>query len=323
MLPGEMQRVFFADSGSVAVEIALKMALQFWRNAGQPKRDKFLCFRGGYHGDTTGAMSVSEPGHLHRTFQHLTHKNLFVDIPNDEYSFAEFRSVVEGLHKSVAGLIIEPLVQGAGGMKFHSPDTLSALHAIAREFDILFIADEIATGFGRTGMLFACQEAGIAPDMICLGKALTGGTMTLAAVATSARIFDGFLSDDPDFAFMHGPTFMANPLACAAANASLDLFEREPRLTQVETIERELLHGLSPCESIKGVTDVRVKGAIGVVELAQIDRQWLRTRFIEEGVWLRPLQNVVYLTPPLTISSNELANLTRAVRNVVTEWGKR
>jgi adenosylmethionine-8-amino-7-oxononanoate aminotransferase len=325
MLPGNMQRVFFSDSGSTAVEVALKMALQYWRNMGQPKRDKFICFRNGYHGDTMGAMSVSEPESLNRTFRHLTHKNLIVDIPNDEYSFAEFKSMIEGLHKSVAGMIIEPLVQGAEGMKFHSPDVLSEIHHIAREFDIVFIADEIATGFGRTGSMFACQEAGIDPDIICLGKALTGGTMTLAATVTNAKIFDGFLSDDPDYALMHGPTYMANPLACAAANASLDLFEREPRLTQVEQIEQHLLKDLAACESIEGVVDVRVKGAIGVVELeaSKMDKIWLREQFVERGVWLRPLKNVVYILPALNIEQADLLRLTSAVKDVLQEWSKR
>lgn len=320
ILPGQMERVFFSDSGSTAVEVALKMALQFWRNQGQVKRDKFLCFRNGYHGDTMGAMSVSEPESLHRAFRNLTHKNYIVDIPNDEYSFADFVNVIEGLHKTVAGLIIEPLVQGAEGIKFHSPDVLSEIHRICKQYDILFIADEIATGFGRTGMLFACQEAGIEPDIICLGKALTGGTMTLAATATSKRIFDGFLSDDTEHAFMHGPTFMANPLACAAANASLDLFESEPRLAQVERIEAQLIRELKPCKTLKGVVDVRVKGAIGAVELEPefMDKQWFRQQFIDSGVWLRPLKNVLYIWPSLTISDVELSKLTNSVVESVT-----
>ncbi len=324
MTPGKLQRVFFSDSGSTAVEVALKMALQYWRNSGDSKRDKFLCFRGGYHGDTMGAMSVSEPDSVHKAFRHLSTRNYVVDIPNDEYSLADFTNVLEGLHKTVAAVIIEPLVQGAEGMKFHSPDVLSEIYRLCKQFGILFIADEIATGFGRTGLMFACQEAGVEPDILCLGKALTGGTMTLAATLTTSTLFDGFASDDPEHAFMHGPTFMGNPLACSAALASLDLFEREPRLMQVEAMERKLHQALAPCEGIKGVVDVRVKGAIGVVQLeaAKMDRVWFRQRFVEKGVWIRPLKDVIYLWPALTISEAELTQLTDAVCSVVRDWSK-
>jgi adenosylmethionine-8-amino-7-oxononanoate aminotransferase len=301
------------------------MALQYWRNQGEIKRNKFLCFKNGYHGDTMGAMSVSEPDSVHKAFRHVSTRNYVVDIPNDEYSLADFTNVLEGLHKTVAAVIIEPLVQGAEGMKFHSPDVLSEIYRLCKQYDLLFIADEIATGFGRTGLMFASQEAGIEPDILCLGKALTGGTMTLAATLTTGKIYEGFLHDEVDHAFMHGPTFMGNPLACSAALASLDLFEREPRLTQVESIERQLHAALKPCESLRGVVDVRVKGAIGVVQLEadKMDKLWFRQRFVEEGVWIRPLKDVIYLWPALTITEKELQKLTNSVCSVVQEWSQK
>ncbi len=236
--PAGLNRVFFSDSGSVAVEVALKMALQYWRNKGNSKKDRFICFHNGYHGDTLGAMSVSDPEKsLHKAFRNSVIKQYVVDIPADEYAFSEFDTLLSGVHGHIAGLIIEPLVQGAGGMRFHSADILGEMHRITQKHGILFIADEIATGFGRTGSMFACDEAGIAPDIMCLGKGLTGGAITLGTTLVQDAIFNAFLDDNPDFAFMHGPTFMGNPLACSAANASLDLFEREPRLAQVEKIE--------------------------------------------------------------------------------------
>jgi adenosylmethionine-8-amino-7-oxononanoate aminotransferase len=317
--PAGLQRVFFSDSGSVAVEVALKMALQFWQNKHQPSRNRFMCFRHGYHGDTTGAMSVSDPDAMHKAFRSYATKQYVLDIPSDEYGFGELDALLEGVHKHIAAVIIEPLVQGAGGMKFYSSDVLGELYRISKKHGLLFIADEIATGFGRTGSMFACNEAGITPDIMCIGKALTGGTMSMAATLATAEVFEAFLSDEHDHAFMHGPTYMANPLACAAANASLDLFETEPRLRQVELIEAQMQRELAACEGMKGVVDVRVKGAIGVVQLeaALIDRPKLRQRFIEEGVWLRPLEDVIYIMPPFVITPEELSKLTRAVVKVV------
>lgn len=319
--PPMLSRVFFSDSGSVAVEVALKMALQYWQNKRQPNRNRFLCFRHGYHGDTTGAMSVSDPDSMHKAFRSYAMKQYVIDIPSDEYGFAEFDSLLEGVHKNIAAVIIEPLVQGAGGMKFHSSDVLAEIFRITKKHDIIFIADEIATGFGRTGSMFACHEAGISPDIMCIGKALTGGTLSLAATLATEAIFNEFLSDDADHALMHGPTYMANPLACAAANASLDLFECEPRLAQVENMESQLHEALAACKTMEHVVDVRVKGAIGVVQLekSHVDRKWLRERFIEEGVWLRPLEDVIYIMPPFTIQSDELEKLTDAVVKVVGE----
>lgn len=322
--PRGLNRVFFSDSGSVAVEVALKMALQYWRNLGKPQKDRFLCFRDGYHGDTLGAMSVSDPERsLHKAFRNAVIKQFVVDIPSDEYSFAEFDSLLAGFGNTIAGVIIEPLVQGAGGMRFHSADILAEIHRIARKHNILFIADEIATGFGRTGSFFACEEAGISPDIMCVGKGLTGGVITLGATLVQDAIFDAFYDEDPEHAFMHGPTFMANPLATSAALASLELFDKEDRLSQVALIEERLLLGLAPCRGLPHVADVRVKGAIGVVQLEAPlpDMAQLRTRFIELGVWVRPFRDIIYLAPALTVSEEELATLTSSIVTVVQELG--
>lgn len=324
--PQGLSRVFFSDSGSTSVEVALKMALQYWRNKGDVGRRNFIGFRNGYHGDTLGCMSVSDPEqNFHRMFKGALPMHHCLDIPSDEYAFAEFDELLGTVAKQIAAVIIEPLVQGAGGMRFHTPDILAELRRIAHKHNVLFIADEIFTGFGRTGAMFACQEAGISPDILCVGKALTGGTMTLAATLATESVFEAFLSDDPDKALMHGPTYMANPLACAAANASLDLFEREPRLKQVERIETQMEEELAACKSLPGVRDVRVKGAIGVVELDATyeETRRLRARFVEEGVWLRPFGNVVYLTPPFVIAPEELSTLTRAIHRIVDEWARR
>ncbi|MEI6730318.1 MAG: adenosylmethionine--8-amino-7-oxononanoate transaminase, partial [Pseudomonadota bacterium] len=319
--PVGLNRVFFCDSGSVAVEVAMKMAMQYWQNLHKPNRNRFICFHNSYHGDTTGAMSVSDPDAMHKAFRSYTTKQYVVDIPSDEYGFAELDNLLAGVHKNIAGMIIEPLVQGAGGMRFHTSDVLAELYRICKKHEIIFIADEIATGFGRTGSMFACNEAGISPDIMCIGKALTGGTISLAATLASEAIFNAFLSDDADAAFMHGPTYMANPLACSAAHASLDLFESEPRLEQVENIENQLREELQICRKLPYVVDVRVKGAIGVVQIEKdkMNKNFFRKRFIEEGVWLRPLDDVFYITPPFTIASDELSRLTAAVAKIVGE----
>ncbi|MCE2927708.1 MAG: adenosylmethionine--8-amino-7-oxononanoate transaminase [Rickettsiales bacterium] len=316
-----LPRVFFADSGSVAVEIALKMALQYWRIKGKPNKDRFLCFRDGYHGDTLGAMSVSDPQRsLHKAFQNSVIKQYVVDIPSDEYGFAEFDGLIGGVAGNVAGVIIEPLVQGAGGMRFHSADTLAEIYRICKKHGLIFIADEIATGFWRTGNFFACNEAGMTPDIMCLGKGLTGGAITLGATLASEEIYSAFLTDRFEDAFMHGPTYMGNPLACAAANASLDLFEREPRAAEVEAIEAQLSNELADCEGLAGVVDVRVKGAIGVVQIApdRMDYYGLREMFIARGCWIRPFKDIIYLAPSFTISEEELSQLTGAIKEVLS-----
>jgi adenosylmethionine---8-amino-7-oxononanoate aminotransferase len=319
--PGDLDRVFFSDSGSVAVEVALKMAVQYWRNQGRRGRTRFLAFTGGYHGDTTGAMAVSDPqGSMHAAFRRLLPEEITVDLPVDERSTAAFASMLARHADELAAIIVEPLVQGAGGMRFHDGQVLRTLRAAADRYELLLIFDEIFTGFGRTGSLFAFQAAGVVPDIITLSKALTGGTLPLAATIAGKKVFEAFWSDDPAQALMHGPTFMANPLACAAAYASLDLFEREPRLDQVAKISGALVAGLEPCRQLPGIKDVRVKGAIGVVELDRIENlNTLRQRFVAEGVFIRPFGTVVYLTPAFTIAEDELTTLTDAVRRVLTE----
>ena len=267
-LPEGLSRVFFSDSGSVAVEVAMKMAVQYWLNKGVRGRSRFVAFRGGYHGDTTGAMAVCDPDEgMHRLFHGLLPEHVILDLPRDEESAAALDRVLAGRADEIAGIIVEPLVQGAGGMLFHDAAVLARLRAAADRYQLLLIFDEIFTGFGRTGAMFACEAAGVTPDIITLSKALTGGTLPLAATVATDAVFNAFWSDDPMHALMHGPTYMGNALACAAANASLDLFEREPRLDQVRAIEGGLRSGLEPCRGLPRVRDVRVRGAIGVVEL--------------------------------------------------------
>ena len=324
LLPGDLDHVFFSESGSVSVEIAMKMAVQFWLNQGVRGRARFVCFRHGYHGDTTGAMSVCDPGEgMHALFAGLLPPQHSLELPRDEASFAAFERFLGAHAAETAAVILEPLVQAAGGMKFHSPAVLARIAEACRRHDILLILDEIATGFGRTGSMFACEQAGVAPDIVTLSKALTGGTMALAATVATNRVYEAFLSDRFDRALMHGPTFTGNPLACAAANASLDLFEREPRLAQARRIEALLADGLRGCAGLPGVVDVRCLGAIGVVQLDRVaDLNALRRRFVEEGVWVRPFADVVYLMPPLVIGEEDLATLTGAVRRVVAEWSR-
>jgi adenosylmethionine-8-amino-7-oxononanoate aminotransferase len=321
LMPGDLDRVFFSDSGSVAVEVAMKMAVQYWLNRGVRTRKKLLAFRGGYHGDTTGAMAVCDlEAGMHARLQGFLPEHFIADLPANDESAATLSQFLERHAGEIAAIIVEPLVQGAGGMRFHETQVLKRLRAMADRYELLLIFDEIFTGFGRTGTLFACEAAGVAPDIMTLSKALTGGTLPLAATIARPRVFEAFWSDDPDHALMHGPTFMGNALACAAANASLDLFEREPRLAQIKAITDALTAGLAPCRSLPGVKDVRVKGAIGVVELTRItDLEALRVRFVEEGVFIRPFGTTVYLTPPFTITAEELARLTAAVVRVIGE----
>jgi adenosylmethionine-8-amino-7-oxononanoate aminotransferase len=319
VLPGDLSRVFFTDSGSVSVEVAMKMAIQYWLNRGQSGRSRFVCFRGGYHGDTLGTMAISdfETG-IHQKFAGLLHAHVVAPLPEDDATEAALASLLEQNAASLAGIVVEPLVQGAGGMRFHDPEVLRRLRRLADRFDLLLIFDEIFTGFGRTGAMFACESAGVAPDIITLSKALTGGTLPLAATVATSTVFDAFWSDDPMQALMHGPTYMANALACAAANASLDLFAAGERLAHVASIERWLGAGLSACRDLPGVTDVRVRGAIGVVELDRIDDlNALRRAFVDKGAFIRPIGNVIYLAPALTIGEEDVAFLTRTIADVL------
>jgi adenosylmethionine---8-amino-7-oxononanoate aminotransferase len=317
--PGNLDRVFFSESGSVAVEIALKMARQYWRNRGISDRDRIVAFKGGYHGDTSGAMAISDPeSGFHGTLTGALRQEIIVDLPGDEASTVSLEKALAQHSERLAAIIVEPLVQGAGGMRFHDAHVLRTLRRLADRHELLLIFDEIFTGFGRTGAMFAFEQADVVPDIITLSKALTGGTLPLAATVARRNVFEAFWSDDPAKALIHGPTFMANALGCAAANASLDLFAREPRLAQVGKIEALLRTGLEPCRKLAGVKEVRVKGAIGVVELARIGNiNKLRQRFIEEGVFVRPFGSIVYLTPAFTIGEEDLARLTGAVRRVL------
>ena len=319
--PQRLSRVFFSDSGSVAVEVGMKMVVQFWANRQEPDKRKFICFRNGYHGDTMGGMSLADPETgMHRTLNHYMPEQHVFDIPHSRADLDLLAESLKEVSETTAGLVIEPLVQAAGGMKFHSPEIVAEIYQLCKEHRILFIADEIATGFGRTGSMFACEEAGITPDVMCLGKALTGGMVGLAATLATEEVFEAFLSDRLETALMHGPTFMANPIACAAANASLDLFEQEPRIVQIQAIETQLWEELKPCRKLENVADVRVKGAIGVVQLSNTSGEYilaLRQRFIEEDVWLRPFSDVVYIMPAFTISSAELTQLTDAVFKIL------
>jgi adenosylmethionine-8-amino-7-oxononanoate aminotransferase len=316
LLPGDLSHVFFAESGSVAVEIAMKMALQFWINRGVQGRTRFLAFRGGYHGDTLATMTVCDPEEgMHALFAGVMPSQIIADLPVDDAAEATLDRWLAGRGTEIAAILVEPLVQGAGGMLFHAPETLRRLRRLADRHGVLLIFDEIFTGLGRTGSLFAMQQAGIEPDIVTLSKALTGGTLPLSAAIASTQVFDAFWSDDPGAALMHGPTYMANPLACAAANASLDLFEQAGWASDVARIEDGLRRGLEPCRGLPGVADVRVLGAIGVVEFeTAVERGPLCARFAELGAWIRPMGRVVYLTPSLTIDDGDLERLAAILR---------
>ena len=318
--PGDLNRVFFVDSGSVAVETAMKIAVQYWRNRGEIGYTKFLSFRNGYHGDTMGCMSLCDPAMgMTAPFGDYVPQQFITDLPTDDATTAQFINNITDNKTHLAAVVIEPLAQGVGGMKFHDAATLRRVADICAEHKILLIADEIFTGFGRTGTMFACDQAGIVPDMMCLGKALSACTVTLAAVVARTHVFDAFWSDDPAKALMHGPTYMANPLACAAANASLDLFEAEPRIAQVRTMEKILLQGLSPCRVMPNVIDVRARGAIGVVQFDHaLDHRATRQKFIDHGVWVRSWGDHIYLTPALNIDADDLEKLITAVKDVTT-----
>ncbi|MEK9683128.1 MAG: adenosylmethionine--8-amino-7-oxononanoate transaminase [Rhodospirillaceae bacterium] len=329
LLPGSgseeaLSHVFFCDSGSVAVEIALKMAKQFWLNKGETERNKFLCFRNAYHGDTMGAMSVCDPIEgMHGHFSGFFPEQVLTDLPRNNQTITDFERLLHRHRKTLAAVIIEPLVQCAGGMKFHDAEILSVIRKVCKENDVLFIADEIATGFGRTGTMFACEQADIYPDIICIGKAMTGGTISMAAAVANNRVWTAFQSVDPKDAFMHGPTYMANPLGCAAANASIDLFEEGNWLNQVASIENQLSDSLEVCSRLPGVIDVRVKGAIGVVQVNEGSRLTeLRQFFVDNSVWVRPFGDIIYLMPPFIISDEQCTALTEAVTKAVVIWNK-
>lgn len=326
LLPGDLNYVFFSDSGSVAIEVALKMALQYWLNCGQPQRQQFICFEHGYHGDTFFAMSVCDPLEgMHQLFHPILPKQCLQPIPHTKLALENLELWLSKYAERIAGMIIEPLVQGAGGMKMHSAETLKNLSDLCQKFGILWIADEIFTGFGRTGSLFAIEQAQVIPDIICLSKALTGGTLPLAVTVARQRVYDAFLGTDTEKALQHGTTFMGNALACAAANAALDLFTTQPRLEQVAVIEQFFYTQLAPLAEVPGVKAVRIKGAIAAIQLAwplAEELNWFKQQFIEDGIWCRPLADVVYLTPAFTIELELLEKLCNSVVRHVQAWSQ-
>lgn len=324
--PEGLNQVFFADSGSVSVEVAIKMALQYWQSQGQSGKHRLLSLKGGYHGDTFGAMSVCDPVNgMHHLFQHNLMPQVFTGVPSCSFSapwkvhyIDDFEHQIRTHAQELAAVILEPVVQGAGGMRFYSPSYLHEVRKLCDEHNVLLIADEIATGFGRTGKLFACEWADISPDILCVGKALTGGYMTLAATLCTNNVSQGICRGEAGV-FMHGPTFMANPLACAVANASIDLLLNQPWQQKIHRIETQLTEGLAPLSGHPSVADVRILGAIGVVEMKEaVNITHFQDQCLNAGVWVRPFGKLVYTMPPFCITPAELTVVTDAIKNTIT-----
>ncbi|WNC70488.1 adenosylmethionine--8-amino-7-oxononanoate transaminase [Thalassotalea psychrophila] len=325
LTPAGLNKVFLADSGSVAVEVAIKMAIQYQHSKNKPAKNRLLTIKNGYHGDTFAAMSVCDPVNgMHQLFSGFITENYFADAPqigfNQTWHESELDSIKQQFndnHQHIAALILEPIVQGAGGMRFYHPEFLKACRELCDQYDVLLIADEIATGFGRSGKLFACEHAGISPDILCLGKALTGGYLTLAATLCTEHVAT-IISEGEAGVFMHGPTFMGNPLACAAANASLDLLVNNDWQSQVSNIEAQLKTELLPLATNRNVENVRVLGAIGVIEAKySVNMANIQKKFVELGVWIRPFGKLIYIMPPFVISRDELYKLTTAMAKII------
>ena len=326
LTPQALQSVFISDSGSVAVEVALKLAIQYWNAKGEPGKQRFATLRNGYHGDTLGAMSVCDPvTGMHSLFNEVLTEQFYVERPKSKYGetcddsdTGALENLLQQHHEQIAALILEPIVQGAGGMYFYAADYLLRARELCDQYRVLLITDEIATGFGRTGKLFACEHAAISPDIMCVGKALTGGYLSLAATLTTTEISSTIDHGNPGV-FMHGPTYMANPLACAVANASIELLLESGWQARIQQIEHKLAELLSPCEALPQVAEVRCLGAIGVVEMkSPVDMASIVPRFVDAGIWVRPFGKLVYLMPPYVISDTELEQLCETLVRVIT-----
>ena len=325
--PPGLDKVFLSDSGSVAVEVAIKMAFQYWISQGQSAKSQLLTLRSGYHGDTFAAMSVCDPKTgMHHMFDQVVAKHHFAPAPQtgvheewNEEDIAEFAEIIASKSDRLAAVILEPIVQGAGGMRFYSPMYLKRVRELCDQHNVLLIADEIATGFGRSGKLFACEWAGISPDIICLGKAITGGYMTLAATLCSEEVSRGICEGEAG-CFMHGPTFMGNPLACSVANASIDLLLNSDWQANIQRIEHTLTTQLAPFAALDSVAEIRVLGAIGVIEMHQpVNLAEIQKKFVAEGIWVRPFGKLVYVMPPYITSDDELTTLLNGIYIVLTQ----
>lgn len=327
LTPTGLEKVFLSDSGSVGVEVALKMAIQYWKSQGNDSKHKFVSLKNAYHGDTLGAMSVCDPvTGMHHLFSSILPQQLFAEAPPPGFSrksldedFYSVKNILAQYHEQIAAFILEPIVQGAGGMRFYSPEYLAEIAKLCKQYDILLIADEIATGFGRTGKLFACEHADIKPDILCVGKALTGGCLTLAATLCTDKVAMGICEGEAGV-FMHGPTFMGNPLACATANASIDLLLATSWQANVKRVEQQLKDELFDCQKLKAVAEVRALGAIGVVELHQaVNLREITREFVAHGIWVRPFGKLVYIMPPYNISEKDLRLLTTGIYKILAK----